>query len=236
MTTVTAMPFVHEWSKALSTDGRLTSSDISVARALALHMGSDGGSCYPTHARVAFEVRLKETTVRRSILHLRRYGWLEQLGRSAPGRAASYAARIPEVPAEHRAVEPAVHRAVQPAVANEHRAVEPITPGRTARPGVHQVSITDRAAVDIDFAAVWEHYPRRIARKAALAAYRARRREGVAADELIAATRNYAATRIGQDTTFTMHGATFFGPAERWRDYLVPVAADPFAAPEVVYK
>jgi hypothetical protein len=76
--------------------------------------------------------------------------------------------------------------------------------------------------VDAEFDALWVDYPRKVARKAAAKAYAARRREGVPAEDLALAVKHYAAAMDGQEERFIMHGSTFFGPNERWKDYLAP--------------
>ena len=77
--------------------------------------------------------------------------------------------------------------------------------------------------VEEEFDALWPMYPRKLAKKPALKAYLARRREGVEAEELSAATKNYAAwvKRERKEENFVLHGATFYGPNDRWRDYTV---------------
>jgi len=70
-----------------------------------------------------------------------------------------------------------------------------------------------------EFEAVWKIYPRRINKAGAFKAYTATLRKGVEPSVLMIATKNYASTRIGQDETYTLHGQTFFGPTERWRDF-----------------
>lgn len=79
-----------------------------------------------------------------------------------------------------------------------------------------------REPFEDDFDSVWETYPRKDARKGALRAYQARRREGVPAPDLARAVEHYATVRAREDPQFTMLGATFFGPNERWRDSLDP--------------
>lgn len=69
-----------------------------------------------------------------------------------------------------------------------------------------------------DFEKTWEHYPNKVGKAAALAAYQARRRAGVTFDELMKATMMYAAARRGEDPTYTMRGKTFYGPQERWKE------------------
>ncbi len=72
---------------------------------------------------------------------------------------------------------------------------------------------------DQQFDELWSVYPRKVGKAAARKAVRVRL--GVVAfEELAGATRNYAALRLGQDPAFTMHPATFYGPTERWRDFV----------------
>jgi hypothetical protein len=103
--------------------------------------------------------------------------------------------------------------------------VSPAPPG-----GRRQVT---RSAVERDFDEAWKIYPRKIARKSALNAYAATRHRGEGAAQLLAATKRYAALRRTEDPAFTLHGSTFFGPSERWKDYLedVPERPDPNDGP-----
>lgn len=76
---------------------------------------------------------------------------------------------------------------------------------------------------DDEFDAVWSEYPRKEARKPALSAYRARRREGVSAEELARAVSFFGPAMASRDRDKIMLGSTFFGPGERWKDFLEPV-------------
>ena len=69
-----------------------------------------------------------------------------------------------------------------------------------------------------DFEAAWKAYPRKKNRKGAYKAYCATRRKGVEAGELLGAVTNFAREMSGKVVQFVMHGATFFGSNERWRD------------------
>ena len=71
-----------------------------------------------------------------------------------------------------------------------------------------------------DFESVWAIYPRRINKGGAFRSFQTTMRRGATVEQLLTATRNYAAERIGKDESYTLHGATFFGPNERWRDFL----------------
>jgi hypothetical protein len=91
----------------------------------------------------------------------------------------------------------------------------------TVRP---EVSKGERplAPFEADFNAAWHHYPRKDDRKDALRCYQARRREGISAEDLMAAVMGYADHCRRKKTTeeFMLRGATFFGPNERWLKYL----------------
>lgn len=75
------------------------------------------------------------------------------------------------------------------------------------------------------FEAAWKLYPRKIAKAAAKAAYMARLKEGLSWDDLEQATRNYAkyCKQEKTEAQFILHGSTFYGPKERWRDFIVPL-------------
>ncbi len=81
-------------------------------------------------------------------------------------------------------------------------------------------SVDDRQTkFDEQFATLWSLYPRKVGKGNARKALRVRL-GSAPFDELVNATTNYAALRAGQDPAFTMHPATFYGPTERWRDYV----------------
>jgi hypothetical protein len=75
------------------------------------------------------------------------------------------------------------------------------------------------------FEEAWKLYPRKIAKKVAKAAYMARINEGISWDDLETATRNYSSycKKNKLEPKFILHGSTFFGPKERWSDFLVPL-------------
>jgi hypothetical protein len=84
-----------------------------------------------------------------------------------------------------------------------------------------------------EFEGAWSQYPNKTNKKGALKAYTARRREGVEHAELELAVAGYARSirAAGTEAEFIMHGATFFGPNERWKEYVnfkpPPVRAGP---------
>lgn len=82
-------------------------------------------------------------------------------------------------------------------------------------------SVTTR---DSMFDAAWTSYPRKVNKVGARKAWDARVRAGVDPEEMVTAAGHYATACEGKEQEFVMHGATFFGPNERWRDYLTPPA------------
>lgn len=71
---------------------------------------------------------------------------------------------------------------------------------------------------EADFAICWEQYPRKEGRSAAFKAYQARRRAGATAEELLIATRNYAAKVKAREQQYIKLGSTFYGPD--FKDFL----------------
>lgn len=122
------------------------------------------------------------------------------------------------------------HQRISHPTASRHPAPSGMQPGLfgnddangsgTIPAGKEQGTGNREAEWETDFSIAWERYPRKEARKPALKCYLTRRREGITADELLSATKNYAAARAGEDPKFTMQGPTFYGPNERWRDHL----------------
>lgn len=78
--------------------------------------------------------------------------------------------------------------------------------------------------VDADFERAWQAYPKRDGgnpRKDALTAWKARRKEGVPAEDMIAGVERYAAhmqSRGKIGTPYVMQAATFFGPSARYAE------------------
>lgn len=86
---------------------------------------------------------------------------------------------------------------------------------------------------DDRFDQLWDRYPKKLGRKAALKAYRARIRAGDNPDDISTAVDNYVASVEANGTApkYVMYPATFFGPNERWNDYLAgPIIDKPEAS------
>lgn len=105
--------------------------------------------------------------------------------------------------------------AVEPTAVNRCTVINTYKEKRTKERGIQSKDTTKAL-----FGQVWDLYPRKTNRKGAEAAFLARIAEGVEVEQLLQATTNYAEFRRGQEPKYTMLGATFYGPNERWRDYL----------------
>jgi hypothetical protein len=78
------------------------------------------------------------------------------------------------------------------------------------------------------FDAAWDIYPRKLARKLAAKAFAARLKEGIPVDDLMTATRNFVVSMRHREVDKILYPATFYGPNERWRDYLAaPIVEAP---------
>lgn len=75
-------------------------------------------------------------------------------------------------------------------------------------------------SLEEEFDIIWKLYPRKLNRKGAFRAYQATRRRDATPRDLWHATKFYAETVAGKPLDVVLHGSTFFGPNERWRDYL----------------
>lgn len=90
-----------------------------------------------------------------------------------------------------------------------------VSPTGDTRPEVYS-----RAFLD-----AWAAYPRKMAKKAAWKAWRATvtrwKRDGDdVRSKMVSAARNYAAATAGREVEHILHGSTFFGPTDRWLDYV----------------
>lgn len=231
--------YLTRWQLAIRDSRRLSSAARCVGWAMSTRMDVDGTIptwCYPSAYTLRDDTRLGLRTVRYALAELVAETLLEMVERG--GSAAAGRRR------------PTIYRAKVPTGA-PGAPVQVVHGSGTGAGGapVHLVHGTgapgaplpcqDHSPFDAEFAEAWVVYPRKLARKAALKAYQTRRRAGVPADELLTATRNYADAKRGSDEKFILHGSTFFGPDERWRDYLVwspSSEADPYDAPEPAYR
>ena len=99
------------------------------------------------------------------------------------------------------------------------------------RPNPNDRTPTNARDTDAAFDAAWEHYPRKLNRKGALKAWKAQVSKGASVDDLTTAALHYASGVRGKDPGYIMHGSTFYGPNDRWRDYLAGTVVDTTGQP-----
>lgn len=80
----------------------------------------------------------------------------------------------------------------------------------------------DKEIYCVHFEEVWKIYPRKIGKKAAYKAYKARIKEGFSEEELLNATKNYAdeCVKKKREEQYIKHASTFFGPNTPFMDYI----------------
>ena len=71
-----------------------------------------------------------------------------------------------------------------------------------------------------EFEELWEMYPRPVDKKGTYGCFNARLAEGVSIEEMKMGREKYIKLRSGEDLKYTMLPKTFFGPAERWKEFL----------------
>ncbi len=126
-----------------------------------------------------------------------------------------------------------------PAVpAGDENRVAPDCHGGSILPGVLDININnnnaqpeskakrERREYTEAFDEMWDIYPRRIGKAKAFICFNKLINNGEDAQLLMEAVKAYASERAGKDETYTMHAATFFGPANPWKDYLTGTQAD----------
>lgn len=195
---------------------------------------------YMTVGALAEKANVSRTWAKECLARFVADGWLEVLESSRGRVPARY--RFTGQPATDRPVpatghsEPTGHSDdAQPVTLDEPTGhsdgSSPITNPKKDPKGNSTRGLAHRSPT---FADCWRIYPRKLARKKAEKAWNTRVRSGVDPQQLYDATVHYARHRSGQDGSYTMHGSTFYGPDDRWLDFLDPASAAPPQAKETV--
>jgi hypothetical protein len=71
-----------------------------------------------------------------------------------------------------------------------------------------------------EFMRLWGIYPRQVNITASIDKYNQLLNDGVSYEEMLTAVTNYARVKASTSVQYLMHFTTFFGPHERWKDYL----------------
>jgi len=191
-----------------------------------------GGRLWMTHATLAAKAHTSVSTVKRTLHQLIDAGFLELIEEGGGRGVAS----------EYQMILKTVHREPFSTIENGSSVIEngssviengssvippPLTNSRELK-RTEDLARTEAVSLlgkplrpfEREFEEAWREYPRKLAKQAAYRAFVTRLRSGVSLEELVQATRHYAKARSGEDPAYTLHGSTFYGPSERWRDYL----------------
>jgi hypothetical protein len=199
----------------------LTAHEKIVALALADHAHDDGSEARCGNARIVRKTALSLRTVQTTTRQLVAKGIVE-VQREATNRDPKwYRFLLTEDQkslARGAAVTPLDDLGVQ---SEQSRGANDDILGCSPRTQtINEPSIESLSPED-EFERLWQHYPRKIAKAAAFKAVTATIKRGVFIDELVVPTINYAESRRrANEPQFTLHGATFYGPSERWRDWV----------------
>lgn len=87
---------------------------------------------------------------------------------------------------------------------------------------------TPKNAYSEDFEVLWKLYPRKTNKQGTYKKFLATMSKvsDVEYPTILASVIAYAESREGEEEKYTLHGATFFGPDERWRDWVVEPKSD----------
>lgn len=182
----------------------------------------DEGSCWPSRRTLWTRLRCSERSLDAAVLELENLGAVTRHRQhrtdGRPGYTTNQWTVIRTDPAPPGAISAPTPGAGSAAKNESHRELEPSNDRANLVLLEPETSRTTEPYEE-EFAKVWKVYPKKLVRKRALRAYQAQRRKGTPAEVLAAATAAYAAARAGQAAEYTMHGSTFFGPDDRWRDF-----------------
>lgn len=78
---------------------------------------------------------------------------------------------------------------------------------------------SEEARFEMEFEAIWDIYPKRVRKGAAVKAYIATRRKGTSFAVLLDATSGYKQDRRGEEAQYTERASTFFGDEAGWKDH-----------------
>lgn len=222
----------------------LSAQAVRVFGALDRHAGT-AGSCYPSLSRLSQLLGCSQDTVRRALADLAEVGavtviptYVEATGEDGePTGKMRQTANTYELhgapPSEVAAPPPSTSATPPPSAdAGPRRRARKNESQKEPRGDQRLVGVSDDAlasATSETFDATWALYPRKLNRKGAQKAWVAQVRKGSDPAAMRRAVENYARLREGRDPTTTMHGATFFGPNDRWEDYVdgIPEAEVP---------
>lgn len=145
-----------------------------------------------TTLSLQLKTRAPASAFAHAVPRLLKIGWLKDLDPISQG-----AAEISQPPALNRI---------------EKKRIEEKEENRTA--------VASRTAGYPDwFEELWNHYPRKLGKKAGYEACKTRVKQGANERDLVYASVNYAQSVDGREMAHIKHASSFFGPKDWWYDY-----------------
>ena len=210
--------------------------------ALADEANDDGVSCHPSVRRVAAMANIGVGTARAHLLALETEGWIiiDRPEKSGRGHYNRYGILMDNDPVDIAAmIDEERGRKSTPSAnkgsKNARKGSKNARPMARAYPDPNpdpKKQVNPQAGYPQAFEDLWSAYPPRAggnSKKAAHRAWRARVREGASEEDLLAAVKAYARSRVGQDPAYTKMASTYLGPDEHWQADLeaAHLTADP---------
>lgn len=217
------LKLLFSWRSAIL-DSTLGSTTKLVALTLATYMSERGDSAFPGAMRLAHDSSLSERAVRQHLTILVDAGWLDLVRRGGVVRGKhlgnEYRAAIPDPTLPLHDLQGAGDAPMQemhPTPASDDR--DPCTRITPIHQEHSKNTDTRAKPFEEDFAAWYAGYPRKIDRKQALAAYTARRRQGITHEQLTQARDAYARSVEGDDLRYVKYPATFLAKDGPWTEW-----------------
>lgn len=202
---------------------KLSTADKMVLLVIADHASDDGTNAWPSQATIAEKASMSVRSVQRSINSLVAAGYLT-VHKHAGGTASTREDRRPHlytIRLERLRGDSVSTRGRRGDTGDANGATTTTITGRQMRPMKHPLE----PSLETPFDAFWNAYPRKVAKRAAEAAWQKAIREA-SADEIVAGARRFA-NDPNRHPSFTPHPATWLNHG-RWADD--PLPARPVSA------
>jgi len=148
--------------------------------------------------------------------------------------ADAYRNRTSEIPTKPSFLRQKPRDTDQPSVRNPQTKVNKTKVNKT-KVNKNNTRACTREEYTPDFEEFWSSYPRKTEKYAAFKAWKTRRKEGVPAADLTAASKHYAdyCAAKGTETQYIKHAKTFLGPMHPYREWIrAPDPAETMDAPK----
>jgi len=227
------IPFTQVPNDLITSIGLSASAKV-VYMTVSMHANNMTRSAFPGINRIAYESGMSRNTVIKAIKELETQGWLEVTRERTPkGDNEVNHYHVKNCIGSANSILPGSAKNALGGSANSAPELDSSSELDSSLKLVNSVQShdpipenRDTLPFGSDFDEVWKEYPRKNGRTAAHKAYAARRRGGVAAEELLLATKNFRKAMNGREQQYIKQGSTFFGPSLCYQDYVTGVPDD----------